>query len=190
MKRIICILFLVMLSVAAVAQTKGDKCVGFCIALSADATRASSGAKSGSTVLTSQTEFDYFVVDNFRIGAAIGFGLTRTLQNASFSARDRTATLFVNPNIAYYLPLGEHGYYTPELGMAFNMVSYINDVGVSQANGVSLYLNVISFEFPVTDAFSIGINAGQLGITNFKDLGVTQLQCNLNSGSLAIRYYL
>ena len=123
------------------AQSKGEKYLGGVLGIST--TSLISGGESVSAIkFAIAPEFGYFVANNFKIGASLGYGI-----------ESGTHTLEIMPNIEYYVKLCESFYYTP--GLAFGFVAGFAE-GIAMP-GFGVALNLGSFEFRPTQKFGLSI---------------------------------
>lgn len=146
-------------------------------------------------------EFAYFSADHFRLGFALGipYYSSPVSEHNGVWYYTRMLGAFVNPNIAYYIPLGERAFYTPEIGVKLEMGHYssksetfdFNDYFYTQ---FSVYLNILAFEFRVNEKFAISIGSGVAYYYNGKIIGsqgrTQQWILNLSSGTVAAVFYL
>ncbi len=181
MKRILFIAVAMLFCLAASAQVKGDKYAGLSMGA---AVQSTSGAVEGSnsSSFAAQAELGMFLADNLRLGIGAGGGLQK-------SGQDATVSFVVNPALAYYFKLGERSYYTPEIGFSWELGNALESVPY---NGWSVYVDLLSFEFRVSDAIAMAFNMGRMSMSTLNILGSTgnQLGILFNNGSLGLRYYL
>ena len=186
MKRIVSLVALTFLSFAAVAQTKGDKYVGIGLGCSLQSNGNSDNSNT-SIQLAGQTELAFFPSDCFRLAVAFG-----TNYLSGIKSNQTSLGFYLNPALSYYFKMSEGIYYTPELGAIFekgNITNTSPSLGnVYPYNGFGAYLDILSFEFRISDDMALGMNMGVMSFAYVAEL--VQLSLNLNSGSLVLRYYL
>lgn len=72
-------------------------------------------------------EYGYFVIDNLRVGGRIGYSYTAN--------GDKSHSLTIMPNIAYYVRLADKFYYTPNFAIGFGL----GTTGKDEYTNESLY---------------------------------------------------
>ena len=94
--------------------------------------------------------FGYFVADNLRLGVSVEapFSTTPMEEIDGETLEYKSVTIDVTPNVAYYVKLSDWLYYVPEVG------AYL---------GWGFYTDLLSFEFKVSEKFSITTKFGGLG---------------------------
>ena len=213
MKRFLVVAVAVFVCVALSAQSKGDKY----IALSASASFGSQNAEAYdgnytssqdsplTTTACGQAEFGYFVSNNVRLALCLGVPYTSSPSQLSGSTwlKTKTVGFDINPNIAFYVPLADRLYYTPEIGFSYESGSYQEDVSASitykaDYSGFDIYASILALEFRATDKLAIGVGIGSIArvTAKIKDpetsnyLKTNQFKCDLNSASVHLRFYL
>ena len=196
MKRILCVLLALTACVSLSAQQQGDKSVSFYAGFNFSTIPSAS--------LNLQAEFGYFVVDNLRTSFAVGLPFSSTVLSkvGTENLKQNNIGVYFNPNVAYYFKLADNIYYTPELGVGFELGSFKyktpSTVLVNgKYNGFYTYLYPIYFEIRVNARMAIGLALGELYYENFKYRDGADVidrsnyfSFSLNSGSLCWRYYL
>ena len=174
MKKISLLAIAVLMSVASFAQKKGDMYVsGF---FSADLGSYNVGTSEWRPFESSfeiGAEYGYFVADNLRLGLEVSVPFSSSPNEGidGESYRYNTTLLSICPNVAYYVKMGDKCYYTPEFGVAYQW-------GKDQTKGTELYassshsstwgayLDILAFEFKVSEKFSIGAKVGGIGFAS------------------------
>lgn len=213
MKRSSVVGLLMLCSLVAFGQNKGDKYVAASFGASFgsqtyqsyDGTYTTSQNSPLTTTLCVQGEFGYFIADNIRFALAIGVPFSSTPRELSGNSwlMSKTISFQINPNIAYYFRLTDSLYYTPEVGFTYEFGSVKEDMTASATysldySGWDIYANLLALEFRVNSKFAIGVGFGSIGYSDGKitDKGsanyfsTSQFRCNLNSGSVHFRFYL
>lgn len=213
MKRILLIAAILCGTLSVFAQNKGDKYIAGSIGASfgnqeqelSNGTVSTTASQPLSTSLSLQGEIGYFIADNLRVGLALGVPFTSTPSTEDGNGnwlKTKTVGFQINPSIAYYVPLAENLYYTPEVGGAYEIGSYKEQLTTSNTynadyTGWDLYFNFLALEYRVNEKLAIGTAIGALGYVNAKvtdkdteaALTTSQFQFNLNSGSIHLRFY-
>ena len=144
MKKYITLLVMAMalLTTTANAQKKGESYVGgnLKVALSAS---GSNGYMSTGTYFGIAPGFGHFIADNVKVGGEIAYEVS---SNAHVIA--------ISPNIAYYLPITNKLYYTPEVCIGGGVGIYSGYV----ASIFSLTLNLATFECKPTESMGVAIS--------------------------------
>lgn len=154
------------------AQKKGDAYVGGNLKFALSSS-GSNGYMSTGTYFSVAPEFGYFVNDRIRIGGEI-----------SYEVSSNAHVVALTPNIAYYLPIINGLYYTPQLNIGGGVGIYSGYV----AGIFTTTLNLASFEYKPTERFGIStslinINYNLIDKTNSINFNI------LYSPSIAFRYY-
>lgn len=180
MKKIFLLIAATTLSVAAMAQQKGE--------MSATGTFMITGGNSsthtnisGSTT-TAKTNnpltfnigagFGYFVADNVEVSLGLYYGLNREKNSHSTTDNnffDSNSSFSIKPEIAYYVPLSAGKFFwTPgfELGLQFNsakeQINKETTNKVTQPFEFSLGLNILAFEFRPWEHIGFNLSLGGL----------------------------
>ena len=178
MKKTILFMIAMLISVASFAQKKGDISVSATYSTDFGTYTTSSSldgfSSSESHLFDSSfslgTGIDYFVADNVRLGLSIDVPFTtapldkidgETLEHKSFSIN-------ATPNVAYYVKLSDWLYYTPTVGAYLGWGSSRNELSLTETERWTestwgFYTDLLSFEFKVSDRFSIATIFGGLG---------------------------
>lgn len=213
MKRILLIAALLCGTLSLFAQNKGDKYFAFSLGagFGDQKQELSNGALSTTasqpltTSLSLQGEIGYFIADLFRVGLALGVPFTSTPSTEADNGdwlMTKTVGLQINPSIAYYVPLADNLYYTPEVGGAYEIGSYKEELTTTNTynadyTGWDLYLHFLALEYRVNEKLALGVGVGALSYVKAtvtdKDtdasLSTSQFQFLLNSGSVNVRFY-
>lgn len=212
MRKLVLLFGLIAVSIGALAQNKGDMYVLTSI-------HASLGKFSSYEIYNNQTTqlsqqpmntefglgigFGYFVTDGFRLELAVsGYSIQ--------SPREKVSTVWLNninrgitlsPNVSYYFQLADQFYYTPEVGVSFELGKYTHEESSYQSSsypyrGFYLYANLLAFQFKVTPRFSMGVVAGDLQYGSLKYYYTGEpfyesesFRFRWNSGSIAAYFY-
>lgn len=212
MKRILLLSIAMLMGIASFAQKKGDMYVsGF---FSADlggytmSSKEDGYAPSGWNAFESSFEiggeYAYFVADNFRLALAISLPFSSTPPSEEIGGeliKQNTFAFDICPNVSYYVKLADKLYYTPTLGMFFqreNINTTGSDLYASKLHTSTWggYINILEFEFKVSEKFSIGANAGGLGVysTNYaysadEKYRMNQFVCDFTHGGVDFKFY-
>lgn len=214
MKKLFFIISAMLIAATSFAQMRGDMYVGGTLGIV-------SGSSSSVQIYNKTTiksdpvnsvnfslapEFGYFVIDNLKVGAKIGYGVNAT-GNDDIWANEHN--FIIGPNVAYYLKLADRFYYVPEIGLYASVLSNVADITSNTKTtftqgGINLAFNIGSFEF--MPAPNWGINFNLLGfnfnwVSGNKDLEIvgketyttinsSQFNFNLCAGAMiGVRYY-
>ena len=156
----------------ASSQEKGDKYIGGNMRFAVSST-GSNGYMSTGTYFSIAPEFGYFITDKVKVGGEI-----------SYEFSSNAHVIAVAPNIAYYQPIIDKLYYTPQLSIGGGVGIYSG----YEAGIFNISLNLASFEYRATTKF--GISAGLVNLnyslidrTDSFNLGI------LYSPSIGFHYY-
>ena len=121
-------------------------------------------------------EYSYFVANNLRLSATVGYGLQANPETPSVAH-----SLTISPGIAYYVRLAPNFYYTPNLSVGF--ACGVNDSGTlgKDSESMSLFglggeLQPLAVEFRPTKKFAMSVSlcslqgAAMEGTYNHDDL--------------------
>ena len=210
MKRILLFSIAILTSVTSFAQKKGDMYVsGFFTADLAtySTTSPTNGTSSDWSVLDSSfeigAEYGYFVADNLRLSLGVSFPILNTPVDEmdGESYKDITTSFDIFPNVAYYVKMGEKCYYTPTLGLLYrrdNRTTKGTELHASSSHTSTwgAELDILAFEFKVSEKFSIGVNAGKIGAysSNYvyskeQKYTINQFHCDFSHGSVDFKFY-
>lgn len=214
MKRLVLLIGIVIFSMNAIAQDRGDMYI-------LTSATASFGRSYGNTfdnhgIPVSTTEkplntylgvdlgFGCFVAKNFRLELSLGAYYERDPREKATSdswLSNKYRGITVCPNLSYYVKLADRFYYTPEVGVAFDLGKYVYDETLAISwefpyRGYSIYANLIAFMYRVGPHFALSAIVGDLSYTHrsYYDDGVVVYSggasgFNLNSGSVAAQIY-
>lgn len=210
MKRIIVICIATLSCLSMSAQQKGD----MYIAASASASFGVQGTKTFDGVSTegmrrptansasASAEFGFFVVDHLRLALGIGVPFLSSPIGETYH-RNQTVAFLVNPNVAYYIRLADGLYYTPEIGFAYQVGAYKEELSAQTSYNANygswqVYLNYLALEYKINRKFALGVGIGAVsyGAAHVKDKASAAyvknelLNVNLNSASVHVRFYL
>ena len=174
MKRIIFVLMAAtVLSVSTVnAQKKGDIYAGGNLKFALSSS-GSNGYMNTGTYFSIAPEFGYFVADKIKIGSEI-----------SYEVSSNAHVVALMPNMAYYQPIINGLYYTPQINIGGGVGIYSGYV----AGIFTLTFNFASFEYKPTE--NIGISTSLMSL-NYNLIDRTR-SINFNvlySPSISFHYY-
>ena len=157
---------------ASNAQEKGEKYIGGNIRFAVSSS-GSNGYMSTGTYFSVAPEFGYFITDRIKVGGEI-----------SYEVSSNAHAIALTPNIAYYQPIIDRLYYTPQLGIGGGVCIYSG----YEAGIFTLSLNLAQFEYRPTAKFGISTSLINLSYslidrTNSFNLGI------LYSPSIGFHYY-
>ena len=164
------------------AQYKGDIYVGGRVGVSTASVFVEK-YKETSVGFGIAPEFGYFALNNFRVGASLGYNM-----------ENKTHTFEVMPNIAYYVEICDEFYYTPEIELGLSIS--INDNVAIPGMGIGLSLG--SFEFRPTPRFGMSVNLLSLSyaVYSYEDhdnnIGINTHGVDFQLGispSVGVKYY-
>lgn len=183
MKKLLCCALLAIASCTIVsAQNKGEMYVGGILGVSTTSV-STEGVSTSVTNFGIAPEFAYFVADRFRVGGSLAY-------NLASSDGQKTHTLTLGPSIAYYVRLGEHFYYTPELSLGF---AYASTEGISGC-GFAAGLALGALEFRPAPHWGVSLNlvSLQYATISYSDLNIssnaTEFQLGI-SPTVGIKFY-
>ena len=169
---------------AMTAQNKGDMSVGGILGFSAGSTKTnvtshSTTVKGDSTPSTFSFEisgeFGYFFADNWKIGAALEYGLTAqpTTKDDDKWLKDRVNLVAIGPTISYYLRITDKFYYTPAFGIFCTVGNYKSALSHSVTHkqacaGFAMGLQIGSFEFKPAPRWGIAVNMVDFSFSDTK----------------------
>ena len=146
--------------------------------------------------------FGYFIADNVRLGLTLWAPFTSSPIDEvdGKTLKSKSAILEINPNVAYYIKLADRFYYTPELGASLSWGKIKNDISLTETESIPVstwgfYTNLVSFEYKVSDRFSIGSVIGGLGwyssIYKYPDVKykMNQFVCSFTDAAMLFRWY-
>ena len=128
------------------AQHKGDRYAGGNIKFALSSS-GSNGYMNTGTYFSTAPEFGFFVADKIKIGAEISYEVSSNAHVVAFM-----------PNVAYYQPIINKLYYTPQFNIGGGVGIYSGYV----AGIFTLTLNIASFEYRPTK--KIGISASLINL--------------------------
>ena len=156
----------------AAAQKRGDRYIGGNLKFALSSS-GSNGYMSSGTYFSIAPEFGYFVSDRVKVGGRI-----------SYEVSSNAHVIALTPDIAYYQPIVDKLYYTPQLSIGGGMGIYLGYV----AGIFTLTLDLASFEYKPIDklgisACLINLNYNLIDRTNSVNFNV------LYSPSVGFHYY-
>lgn len=98
-------------------------------------------------------EYGYFVIDNLRVGGRIGYSYT--------ADGDKSHSLTIMPNIAYYVRLADKFYYTPNFAIGFGLGTTGKDEYTNESFtmcGLATELQPLAVEFRPTKKFAMSVS--------------------------------
>ncbi len=207
MKKTIVAAALLFASVAAFAQKQGDFFVEGTLGLSAGSvsTTVKSGNNSNTVKSSLGTNFNlyagagYFVMDNLKVGADLGYVLSN-------EGDTKTPVFAISPNAAYYVQLANNFYYVPSfnLNVLFgSQTTSTNILGTTVSKsysytGFGANLTFLGFEYRFNKSIALGVDVANLyyNAVKIKDkddktqsttTGVFGV--DFGSASVALRFY-
>lgn len=215
MKKHVLFVAVMLISIASMAQSKGDRYVSGTLGFDSgnQTTILKEGAFSYTqsqpldTELGIGAEYGFFAADNLKIAMAIGasWGSSPIAEYDWGWAKRNVIACSVSPSIAYYIRLTDNFYYTPEIGMTFERGKMSEQVDETEkitlpALGWAAYVQPFSFEFKVSEKIALGAIIGSINYlsatfsddTNVKsksEIVVNQLKFNMNESSIHLRFY-
>lgn len=154
------------------AQEKGEKHIGGNIRFAVSSS-GSNGHMSTGTYFSITPEFGYFITDKIKVGAGI-----------SYEVSSNAHVIALTPDIAYYQPIIDKLYYTPQLSIGGGVGIYSG----YEAGIFTLALDLARFEYRPTTKLGISTSFINLSYslvdrTNSYNLGI------LYSPSIGFHYY-
>lgn len=210
MKKNLLLAVAMLIGVVSFAQNKGDMFVSgnFSIDCGTYTTSTSLDGYSSSkksnfdTSITLGADFGYFIADNVRLGLTLWAPFTSSPIDEvdGKTLKSKSAILEITPNVAYYIKLADRFYYTPELGASLSWGKIKNDISLTETESTpvstwGIYTNLVSFEYKVSDRFSIGSVIGGLGwyssIYKYPDAKykMNQFICSFSDAAMLFRWY-
>lgn len=172
MKRVlISIMALVALCFTATAQQKGEQSLGMYLGYDTGVkgykiylgsvgiipSKQEIRVKDGHNIVAA-LEYSYFVADNLRLSATIGYGYQVNMDTPM-----QAHSLSIAPGIAYYVRLAPNFYYTPNLNVGF--ACGVTDTGTlgKDLESISLFglggeLQPLAVEFRPTKRFAMSVS--------------------------------
>lgn len=172
-KTIILLITMITLSVSTSdAQDKGDRYIGGNLEF-AISSSGSNGYMSTGTYFSIAPEFGYFVADRVKVSAEI-----------SYEVSSKAHAIALTPSVAYYQPIIDKLYYTPQLNIGGGVGIYSG----YEAGIFTLSLNLAAFEYKPTEKVGIStclvnLNYNLIDKTNSINFNV------LYSPSIGFHYY-
>lgn len=124
------------------AQKKEQMYVGGTLGFSTQ-TYFAKGYSSTGCMFSVAPEFGYFVADRIKVGAELEYGIS-----------GGTHTLLVMPNVAYYLPIVDKLYYTPQFSIGGGF-----GAGSGYINGAFAFsLNIGALEYQPVQNMAISLS--------------------------------
>jgi hypothetical protein len=210
MKKILLYAIAMLVSIASFAQKKGDMYVSghFTADLGTYASVPSTGGSLSEWYAFDSSfdlgaEYGYFVADNLRLSLGVSFPIMSTPidEMDGESYKYITTSFDIYPNLAYYVKMGEKCYFTPTFGLIYQR-DKMKTKGTELYASSSLtstwgaYLDILAFEFKVSEKFSIGINAGSIGAysSNYvfsedEKYKMNQFLFDFSHGSVDFKFY-
>lgn len=163
MKRtLLTLVAIVAVALSASAQKQGEQTVGFNLGYNTGKTttkiqvndqKSNDATVPGGDNLSVGLEYGYFVIDNLRIGGRIDYGYTAN--------GDKSHSLSIMPNVAYYVRLAADFYYTPNFSIGFGLgttgKSEYTDESFTMC-GLATELQPLAVEFRPTERFAMSVS--------------------------------
>ena len=161
MKKYIVLTLLVLLSLGANAQKRGDHYVGTSVAatyVDGNPTTWSAGAS---------VEFGYFVFKNWKVTASAGYSYQHESYVEAGNPFAGTHVLLLGPSISYYVKLANGLYYTPEAGVYYafgGTWQHSTEYDFhARLDGFQIGISLFSLEYKPTDKFGVTLSVCELG---------------------------
>lgn len=138
-----------MFALTSSAQKKEQMYVGGTLGFSIQ-NYSSNGYSTSATSFNITPEFGYFFADRFKVGAELGYALSGGVH-----------TLLVMPNIAYYLPIVDKLYYTPQFSVGGGIVAASGYANAAFA----MSLNLAAIEYQPAQNMAISLSLVDLSYT-------------------------
>lgn len=207
MKKTIVAAALLLASVSAFAQSQGDFFVEGTFGLSAGSVKITekSGDNSNTSKSSLGTDFNiylgggYFVMDNLKVGADLGYVLSN-------EGDTKTPVFAIAPNVAYYVELANNFYYVPSFNVnaLFGSQTYSATVlgkNVSKSysyTGLGAALTFLGFEYRFNKSIALGVDFANLYCNsiklkdkddNKKSTTTSTFGVDFGTASVALRFY-
>ena len=192
MKKIFLLVCIVVLSMNVFGQKAGERYVSPCFSASFGLAHYTyyqyntlqRETELGNVYLSPGVEWGKFFTDKIRLSIYLETPMTILTEE-----EELVFGSLLSPNMGIYFPITEKLSYAPEIGFGGEWGYYYR-----KAFGqLSVYLNLLVFEFRVKENISIAMHVGEIGYsyTNYFRYGATtqQFYCNLNQGMISVRFY-
>lgn len=160
MKKYIVLTLLVLLSLEANAQKRGDHYVGTSVAatyVDGNPTTWSAGAS---------VEFGYFVFKNWKVTASAGYSYQHESYVEAGNPFAGTHVLLLGPSISYYVKLAKGLYYTPEAGVYYafgGTWQHSTEYNFhARLDGFQIGISLFSLEYKPTDKFGVTLSVCEI----------------------------
>ena len=211
MKRLTIIISLVVLSISVFAQKEGEKYLAPSIFTSfgrqyvryTNYLEHYNASKPLDILVTPSCEFAFFPLDNWRFAFAIGipFYASPDQEYASGWEYDYIMAVTFNPNVAYYVRLTDHLYYTPEVGIKYeygkesDSFSSIFSRTTPSYWGITAGVNLFGLEYRVSEKIAISVGISSIYYTFARESGSqyssSYWQFGINNGTtVSALFYL
>lgn len=214
MKRILFVVATLLACVSMSAQNKGEMFIAPSLGVSfgSQSSRFFDGVNTTTNKapmpisLVGQGEFGYFVANNLRLAFDLGvaFSSTPNTQIGSKWLRSNTVSFMLNPNVAYYVRLADRLYYTPEIGVYYEVGFTKEDLTASTADntrysGWGIYANLLALEYRVNQKIAIGAIIGGIDFSSMREKSKgapnaysdnRQFVLDLSSACVSVYFYL
>ena len=202
---------LVILSMNAFAQSKGDKyfllsgCVSFgeVKSFSYINNHVDGLAQPMNRYLSASVGFGYFIDGDFRMELVVSLYNEKdpVEQSGSHWLYDTFKGVTFNPNFSFNIKLADKLYYAPEFGASFDLGYYNYQQTYSGSfeypyRGYSFYIHLLALEYRVNEKLGIGMSIGtaQYTIRKYYDgdkmFGeINQLMFYLNQAMVNVRFF-
>lgn len=177
MKRtLLTLIAIVAVAFSASAQNQGEQTLGFNLGYNTSKITAKIQVNDrqsdpvtvlGGDNLGVGVEYGYFVIDNLRIGGRIDYGYTAN--------GDKTHSLSITPNIAYYVRLADRFYYTPNFSIGFGLgTTEYSDESFTMC-GLATELQPLAVEFRPTERFAMSVSLCSLQYAFLSDTNTNKV---------------
>ena len=161
-----------MFALTSSAQKKEQMYVGGTLGLAVH-TSAAKGYSNTNSMFYIAPEFGYFVADRIKVGAELGY-----------SVSSGTHSLMLMPNVAYYLPIVDKLYYTPQFSVGGGF-----DATSGHTNGVFAFsLSIAALEYQPVQNMAISLSLVDLSYSRASKVNGIGFNF-LASPTVGFRYY-
>lgn len=181
MKKVILFAAALLVCGAMSAQQKGDMSVSGTIGVNGGSSKEVVKYNSSSEELKTPNntqfnfgaEFGYFLFDNFKISAGLGYAMTAIPVDQDDDdkwIKDHTNLFTIGPSVSYYVKIANGIYYTPEVGFYGTFGNYKEkEDGATyktKLTGFSLGIDFAAVEFRPLDHFGFAASLFSFQYTN------------------------
>lgn len=212
MKKIVFVIGILVFSMNAFAQNKGDKffltelggSFGSVNIEVTDGVQSVVSKKPYNASVGAEIGMGFFVANNLRLEFPIGIGYQNTpsLESDGKWLKDEFLGAYFKPNIAYYVKLADRFYYTPEIGAGLEAGTNKYVQSYSQSSrykylGYGIHAKLLAFECRASNKVAFGLNIGLVTYFHSKMYNNLysayvlndQFKFNFNTASVTARFY-